>query len=212
VLGVINFWTYALGATAIVLLPGPNSIFVLTIGAQRGVRAGYQAAGAVFLGDTVLMVLSATGVASLLATFPPLFLALKYAGAIYLSWLGINTIRSAWHKRQQTAQSPSVGQQVTEQVDPFRRALVISLLNPKAILFFISFFLQFVDPHYAHPALSFLLLGSVMQVLSMLYLSALIFGGRFLASQFHQRRRLSAILTTAVGAVFIAFAARLVTA
>ena len=69
---------------------------------------------------------------------------------------------------------------------------MISLLNPKAILFFISFFIQFVDPGYAWPALSFLLLGLIAQVTSVLYLTALIFAGTFLAAQFRQRRRLAA--------------------
>src|SRR3954468_4824711 len=84
-LGITDFWTYVLGTAAIVLLPGPNSIFVLTVGAQRGVRAGYRAAAGVFLGDAVLMVLAAAGVASLLRTYPPLFMVIKYAGAAYLA-------------------------------------------------------------------------------------------------------------------------------
>ena len=70
-----------------------------------------------------------------------------------------------------------------------RRAFVISLLNPKAILFVISFFVQFLDPTYAYPALSVLLLASVLQVCSVLYLSALILGGTYLAAQFRRRAR-----------------------
>jgi leucine efflux protein len=89
---------------------------------------------------------------------------------------------------------------------------VISLLNPKAILFFISFFVQFVDPSYATPALSFLILGTVIQIFSLLYLTALIFGGTFLAAQFRRHSRLSAGLTSCVGAVFVGFGAKLATA
>ena len=61
---------------------------------------------------------------------------------------------------------------------------MISLLNPKAILFFISFFVQFVDPAYPYPAVSFLVLALILQVFSMLYLTALIFGGTWLTSRF----------------------------
>ena len=64
----------------------------------------------------------------------------------------------------------------------------ITLLNPKAILFFISFFIQFVEPGYAHRALSFLVLGAVVQVFSALYLTTLIFSGQFLAGQFRRRK------------------------
>ena len=95
---------------------------------------------------------------------------------------------------------------------PFRKALVISLLNPKAILFFISFFIQFVDPGYAWPALSFLLLGLIAQVTSALYLTALIFMGTFLAAQFRRRRRLAASATTGVAVIFLGFSLKLATA
>lgn len=95
---------------------------------------------------------------------------------------------------------------------PFRKALVISLMNPKAILFFVSFFIQFVDPAYGTPALSFLILGGICQLFSVLYLSALIFGGTFLAGQFRSRRGMSTALRTGVGALFIGFGVRLATA
>jgi leucine efflux protein len=255
VLGITDFWTYVLGTVAIVLLPGPNSIFVLTVGAQRGVRTGYRAAAGVFAGDTVLMVLAAAGVASLLRTYPPVFMVIKYAGAAYLAWVGIGIIRGAlrkWRDRSDTAgarrsdeaarveRSASAARVETtvnaarvettangaDQATgrpapaglsagmqrPFRRALVVSLLNPKAILFVVSFFIQFVEPGYAHPALSFLILGAVLQVFSALYLTALIFGGQFLAGQFRRRRRLSAGMATGVGAVFVGFGIKLATA
>jgi leucine efflux protein len=92
---------------------------------------------------------------------------------------------------------------------PYRRALVISLLNPKAILFFVAFFVQFVDPDYAAPALSFLVLGTIAQLASAGYLSLLIFSGDRLAVAFRRSRRLSAAATSAIGALFIAFAVKL---
>jgi leucine efflux protein len=92
---------------------------------------------------------------------------------------------------------------------PFRTALTISLLNPKAIMFFISFFIQFVDPSYPYPALSFLVLGIIVQICSALYLSALIFGGVHLQEKFSARPWLVAGSTTVVGLLFIGFAIRL---
>jgi leucine efflux protein len=210
VLGITDFWTYVLGTAAIILLPGPNSIFVLSVAARRGVRAGYRAAFGVFLGDTVLMTLSAAGVASLLRAYPPAFMVIKYAGAAYLGWVGFGILRSAWRRWRDGSEPQTVT--AVEVRHPFRRAAVISLLNPKAILFFISFFIQFVEPGYAHPALSFLVLGAVVQVFSALYLTTLIFSGQFLAGQFRRRRRLAAGVTTGVGAVFVGFGVKLATA
>ncbi|GAA4057933.1 leucine efflux protein LeuE [Nonomuraea soli] len=205
--GVTNIWAYVLAALLIVLLPGPNSIYVLTTAAQRGVREGYRAAAGVFVGDTVLMLAAALGAASLLQSSPLLFTIVKYAGAAYLGWIGFQMIRGAW-RRDKTEERV----QVAADPSPFRKALVISLLNPKAILFIVSVFVQFVDTSYATPAVPFLILGVILQLFSVLYLSTLIFGGTFLASQFRSRRRLSATLTSGIGVLFLGFGAKLATA
>ncbi|WDZ87565.1 leucine efflux protein LeuE [Micromonospora cathayae] len=216
VLGITDFWTFVLGTVAIVLLPGPNSLFVLSTAARRGVGAGYRAAAGVFVGDALLMVLSAAGVASLLTAYPPLFLVIKYAGAAYLGYLGLVMLRGAW-RRWRTRHDPATPRLIDSAEPaalraPFRRALLISIVNPKAILFFISFFIQFVEPTYPWPALSFLALGLIVQVTSALYLTALIFAGTFLATQFRTRRRLTATATTGVAALFLGFSLKLATA
>lgn len=216
-LGAIELPTYLVGVIMIILLPGPNSIYVLSLAARRGVRAGYRGAAGVFCGDTVLMVLSAAGVASLLQANELAFSVVKYAGAGYLTYLAVGMMRAAWSMWRARHESvPDDEPVVTEPAGipaederPFRRAFVICLFNPKAILFFISFFVQFVDPAYAYPALSFLVLGAIAQVVSLLYLTALIFGGTWLATAFRRRKRLSAAATSAVGALFLGFAAKL---
>lgn len=213
--GITDIWTYVLGAFFIILLPGPNSLYVLTTAAQRGVRQGYRAAAGVFIGDSILMVLASAGVASLLKSTPILFNVVKYAGAAYLAWIGFQMLRGAWRSWRAprgAQEAQAVPREESPQTAPLRKALVISLMNPKAILFFISFFIQFVDPAYGMPALSFLILGAICQLFSMLYLSLLIFGGTFLAAQFRTRRKLAAGLTTGVGALFLGFGAKLATA
>lgn len=241
-LGVVNLPTYVIGTVLIILLPGPNSMFVLSVAARRGVRAGYAAACGVFIGDGVIMALSAAGVASLLRAQPILFDVVKYAGAGYLCWIGYGLIRGAWRRRAGAGPDgagapandsllsdgalaeavpadgalPATGRKgarvPAEERSPFRRALTVSLLNPKAILFFVSFFIQFVDKTYPYPVLSFLVLGTIAEIISCLYLTTLIFGGSYLATQFRRRRRLARGLTTGVAAIFIGFAVKLATA
>ncbi|GIH10937.1 putative membrane protein [Rhizocola hellebori] len=208
--GVTDIWTYVIGTVAIILLPGPNSLFVLSTAAQRGVKAGYQAAFGVFLGDSILMLASAAGVASVLRAYPPLFYFIKYAGAAYLGYLGLKMILGAFRRREPAKlEEPAPA----ETKSPFRRAFTISaFMNPKATLFFISFFVQFVDPGYAYPALSFLVLAVIVQIMSALYLTALIFGGSHLAEAFRRRRLLAKAGTATVGAVFIGFGLKLATA
>ena len=95
---------------------------------------------------------------------------------------------------------------------PFKRALGISLLNPKAILFLLSFFVQFIDPTYETPAVPFLILSAIIMGFSAIYLSALIFAGVRMAQAFSRRKRLSAGLSSAVGGLFVWFSAKLATA
>ncbi|MFB7371512.1 leucine efflux protein LeuE [Streptomyces sp. NPDC056222] len=211
-LGVTDLPTYLAGLALIILLPGPNSLYVLSVAARKGTRTGYKAAAGVFTGDAVLMTLAALGAASLLQTTPLLFMIVKYAGAGYLTWMAIGMLRAAWSmwrsRGELTAEEPEAAGAAPGE-NPYRRALIISLFNPKAILFLISFFVQFVDPGYAYPALSFLVLGTLLQLGSFLYLTTLIFGGTRLASAFRRRRRLSAGATSAAGALFLGFAAKL---
>jgi leucine efflux protein len=206
--GITDLTTFVLGTIFIVLLPGPNSLYVMTVASRWGIGAGYRGTLGIFVGDTILMILSATGVASLLQATPALFGFFKYAGAAYLAWLGIGLLASAvrtWRgtNRVAAAEIP------LDASRPFRTALLISLMNPKAILFFVSFFIQFVSPDYPHPALSFLILGVVVQFFSILYLSALIFGGVRLAMLFRRRPRLAATATGSVGGLFIGFGVKL---
>ena len=213
--GVTDIWTYVIGAIGIILLPGPNSLFVLSVATARGVRAGYQGAMGVFLGDTILLALVGLGAAGLLRTHPGLFMVVKYAGAVYLGWVGVNLLRAALARWRSSPSDVQVGAQPEEPApdggmhQPFRRALVISLLNPKAILFLLSFFVQFIDPQYESPAVPFLILSAIIMAASAAYLSALIFAGVRLAQTFRRRVRLSASLSAGVGGLFMWFAAKL---
>ncbi|MEY2233615.1 MULTISPECIES: leucine efflux protein LeuE [Streptomyces] len=212
-LGVTDLPTYLAGLVLIILLPGPNSLYVLSVAARRGVRTGYKAAAGVFTGDAVLMLLTAVGAGALLRASPLVFTVVKFLGAGYLAWLAVGMMRGAWalwRTRAERAEAEAAGPaDPAENERPYRRALLISLLNPKAILFLMSFFVQFVDPSYAYPALSFLLLGGLLQTGSFLYLTMLIFGGTRLSAAFRRRKRLSAGATSAAGVLFLGFAAKL---
>ncbi|MDO8319166.1 leucine efflux protein LeuE [Rhodoferax sp.] len=222
--GVTDLWTYVIGAFGIILLPGPNSLYVLSVATARGVRAGFQGAYGVFVGDTILLLCTALGAAGVLRTYPAMFMVVKYVGAAYLAWVGFNLLRAALGGlRVQSdvqasvsgASSPVASSVATNGAHlqrPFRRALVISLLNPKAILFLLSFFVQFIDTSYAHPEVPFLILSAILMTFSALYLSVLIVTGAKLAQGFAQRKKLSAGLSSLVGGLFLWFGAKLATA
>lgn len=214
--GITDVWTFVIGTIVIVLLPGPNSLYVMTVASREGIAAGYRGACGIFLGDTLLMIAAATGVASLLQATPALFMLIKYSGAAYLAWLGVKLLQAGLARwRQPNKGAEADGDPLSQRLDasrPFRIALLISVTNPKAILFFVSFFIQFVSPDYPYPALSFALLGLIVQMCSALYLTLLIFGGVHLARQVSRRRWLAAGGLAAVGALFIGFGAKLASA
>jgi leucine efflux protein len=205
--GITDLPAFIVGTILIVLLPGPNSLYLATVSSRAGIRAGYRAAAGIFTGDLILMTLAATGAASLLQRWPGVFILLQVVGAGYLAWLGAGLLRGA-RQRWQGGEPPGI---LTGDASPrpFRTALAISLMNPKAIFFYIAFFIQFVAPDYPRPWLSFLILGTVVQICSMVYLLALIYGGNRLAGTFRHRPRLSACGLAGVGLLFIAFALRL---
>lgn len=218
--GTVDLWSYVGATILIILLPGPNSLYVLSVASRRGRRAGFAAAAGVFCGDGVLMVASAAGLASVFAASPLLFGIVRWAGVVYLAYLAYGLIRAGWKiwrstRTADSAETPgreSGGVATAVRTErPFTRALVASLLNPKAILFFLAFFVQFVDPTYAWPALSYAVLGVILQICSMIYLSTLIITGDRLARTFRERRRLAAAGNGLVGGVMIAFAAKLAT-
>ena len=210
-IGVTDLPTFLLGTIAIVLLPGPNSLYVLTTASQGGWRSGVWASLGIVLGDTVLILAVVLGVATLLQNSPLLFMTLRLAGAIYLLWIGWCLIQIAWqrYRGREQINATSMGGRLL-QMHPFIAALGLSLTNPKAIFFFISFFTQFVDPEFPNPALSFLYLAVILQIISVSYLTILIWAGQGLVGIFRHHPRWTATFWFVVGLLFCAFAVRLV--
>jgi leucine efflux protein len=209
--GIADFSSYLLGTLLIILLPGPNSLYVLTISTQKGWRHGAWGAIGIFIGDSILMIAVALGAASMLMSSPVLFQAVRIAGALYLGWMGIGLLQSGRQRWNLSSKTNAYEIQARlMQLHPLIAAFSLSLTNPKAIFFFIAFFSQFIRPDFAHPAYTFMYLAVVLQMMSMAYLTVLIFAGQYFSSYFQSRQRLAAGLWLLTGVLFISFAIRLV--
>lgn len=229
-LGIINFFGFVVATIGIILLPGPNSMYVLTTSAQRGIKKGFQGALGVLVGDFILILLTVFGAATVMREAPSVFVALKVAGALYLAYLGLNMLWGAygiWGNRHTLSKQAILSQAVAlepmesnaqvvsnhvlsnQAESPFKKALLISLLNPKAILFLLSFFIQAVSPDAPQPLLAFLVLGVILQFTSWLYLSTLVLVGDGLAQTFRSKPLWMVVGTAAVGLLFVGFAVRL---
>ncbi|MBC5791093.1 leucine efflux protein LeuE [Providencia sp. JUb39] len=206
-LGVLNFWTYLAGLVLIIIVPGPNSLYVLKSSTSCGTNAGYRAAIGVFTGDAILIFLSFIGVASVIKASPTLFTIVRYLGAAYLLYLGCKILYATfWQKKSLSA---GVEQIEVRKENYFTRALVLSLTNPKAILFYISFFIQFIDFNYSHAWVPYMVLAVILEMVSFLYLSLLIFSGYLIARFLREKQILAKLGNCTVGAFFMGFAAKL---
>lgn len=205
--GIINVWTFLAGALVIILLPGPNSLYVLRTGMGRGAKAASKAIAGVMMGDLILIFLAWAGVATLIRTSPHIFMVVKYLGAMFLLYLGVKIILGALRKREGNHPAEAVKIE-----NYFLRALLLGVTNPKAILFYVSFFIQFIDPAVTHTAPAFAVLGSMIQLISLSYYLILLMAGSVMVRFLKNRTRLVKIGNMLTGMLFFGFAVRLMSA
>ena len=141
-----------------------------------------------------------------------LFNAVKMLGGLYLIYLGVKLFIGAYHtflsRDLLNKTTPKISVPAPNQ-NFFNRALLLSITNPKAILFFLSFFVQFVEPTYAYPLLSFFILAAILQIISFSYLSLMVFAGKRLTRSFKNHPITIAASMILVGCLFIGFAINL---
>ncbi len=205
--GIVDLLTFLLGTTLIVLLPGPNTLYIMAVSAHDGITAGFKGAAGIFCSDMVLMFLSVAGVASLIQTTPVLFNIIKCAGALYLVWLGVGLLKSVLRRDQDDI--PAIDASTQKYQNPFRVAMMIGVLNPKAILFYVSFFIQFVDPNYDKPLLSFALLGVMVEIIAQAFFAALIISTVYFKGRLSQKNRLAKVVKAGAGSAFIGYGLKL---
>jgi threonine/homoserine/homoserine lactone efflux protein len=154
-----NFTLFLLAALVIAAVPGPGIFYVATRTLSGGSKAGIASTFGTALGGLVHVIAGALGVSAIILASAELFTAVKFAGALYLIWLGIRTFREAGASLpQQTA--PDGAQRA------FRDGVLVEALNPKTAAFFLAFIPQFLDPAGAAPALQFVALGLISVTLN----------------------------------------------
>lgn len=153
---------FSAAVTLLLLSPGPNMAFVLAHGASYGLRGGVVAALGIGCADLLLTALTAGGITAIAAAWPPAFDVLRYAGVLYLLHLAWKALR---------ARGAAGGAAATQATLAalFLRAMLNSLLNPKALLFFMVFLPQFADPLRGPVAPQLVALGCVLTAISTLF-------------------------------------------
>lgn len=199
-LGVTDYPAFVVAFIIFLLIPGPGNLVLITSTTKGGIRGGFAAALGVILGDQVLAWMALAGLAALLVTSPFAFEVVQWLGAAYLFWLGAKMLLA------------KPGAAPVLNIKPYhylRQALVITLLNPKAIVFYMAFFPLFVDPVQNRGLVTFAFLAATIAVLALLYCVVAILLTHFLAERLRTNRYISFALEKLAGLCLVGFGLRL---
>ena len=204
--GITNYWGFVLAVLVFLAIPGPGTFACLTGVARGGLRGGYAALSGLIVGDWCLMLAAITGLAALLKANPAWFHAIQWLGAAYLIWIGLQLLRTkeGGVKALPEAMQPGPGKY-------FRQGFLVTLINPKAIVFYMAFFPLFIDPSHALglPTLSVLLIS--VTLLTLFYGSLILFLGHSMTRLLKERRWVGRIAMKLAGLGMCGFGVKMAT-
>ncbi len=195
---------FVVASLLLIVAPGPDILFLMTQSLSEGRKAGIATALGLSLGNLFHTALAVLGVALLIRNSPAAFNAVKFAGAAYLIYLAWQVLR---HRHKEIR-----GGVATDQPPPrlFFRGLLMNVLNPKVVLFFLAFLPQFTDPSRGSVPLQMLVLGAAFTVLTALVFGSIgLFAGA-VSERFLARRKAHPAFAWLVATVFLALALRLI--
>nr|WP_315192154.1 LysE family transporter [uncultured Albidiferax sp.] len=198
--GIANYGAFVAAIIVFLMVPGPGNLALITSTSKGGIRGGLAATLGVILGDQVLMWTAVAGVAALLASYPVAFAAVQWLGAAYLAFLGIKMLLA------------KAGDAPILNIKPshfLRQALVITLLNPKAIMFYMAFFPLFVDPVQHQGLLTFAVMALTIAALTFAYGLVATLLTHFLAERMRANPAVSRALNKLAGVFLIGFGVKL---
>jgi leucine efflux protein len=198
--GISDYGAFCAAVLVFLALPGPGTFALLTSTAKGGFRAGAAATLGVIAGDQVLLWLAVAGVAALLAAHPAMFKAVQYGGAAYLAWIGLRLIFA--HE----------GRASPIHMEPHhfaRQTFLITLLNPKAIVFYMAFFPLFIDPAMHRGGVTFLAMATTIAALTAAYCLTLCAFAQAIAQRVKAHRRAARWLERMAGIFLVGFGVRL---
>ena len=198
--GVTDYGAFVAAIIVFLLIPGPGNLALITSTGKGGIRGGLAAAIGVILGDQVLMWLAVAGVAALLSAYPAAFHSVQWLGAAYLAWLGGKMLLA------------KPGAAPVLHIKPhhyLRQAFMITLLNPKAIVFYMAFFPLFVDQS-RHPGLiTFAFMALTIATVTFAYGFVAVMLSHFLAERLRANPFVSSFMKKLAGIFLIGFGIRL---
>jgi leucine efflux protein len=198
--GIVDFGAFVVAFLILLFIPGPGNLAIITSTTKGGLRGGVAATLGVMAGDQVLMWTSVAGVAALLLTYPAAFRAVQWLGAAYLAWLGFKMLVA------KPGAAPILN------IKPhhyFQQALTITVLNPKAIVFYMAFFPLFIDPQHHQGMVTFGVMALTVAVMAFVYCFTVVLLTHFLAERMRANPAISRVLEKLAGLFLLGFGVKL---
>lgn len=198
--GVADYGAFVVAIILFLLIPGPGNLVLITSTGKGGIRAGLGATLGIIAGDQVLLWAAVAGVSALMLAYPAAFHMVQWAGAAYLAWMGLKMLRV------RAGDAPILNIRTGHY---FRQAVLITLLNPKAIVFYLAFFPLFVDPARHQGLKTFAVMAATIAALTFLYGLVSTLLTFHLAERIRASPKISGFLNRAAGIFLIAFGIKL---
>ncbi|MDI3510274.1 LysE family translocator [Hydrogenophaga sp.] len=198
--GIADYGAFVIAIIVFLAIPGPGNLALITSTGKGGIRGGLAATLGVIAGDQVLMWMAVAGVAALLAAYPAAFAFVQWAGAAYLAWLGWKMLTA------KPGDAPVLNIRPRQYL---QQALTITLLNPKAIVFYMAFFPLFVDPQKHQGLITFGAMAATIAFLTFLYGLTVVLLTHFLAERMRANPRIGRALEKLAGVFLIGFGIKL---
>jgi leucine efflux protein len=198
--GIADYGAFVIAIIVFLAIPGPGNLALITSTGKGGIRGGLAATFGVIAGDQALMWMAVAGVAALLAAYPAAFAFVQWAGAAYLAWLGWKMLTA------KPGDAPVLNIRPRQY---FQQALTITLLNPKAIVFYMAFFPLFVDPQRHQGLITFGAMAATIAFLTFLYGLTVVLLTHFLAERMRANPRIGRALEKLAGVFLIGFGIKL---
>ena len=198
--GIADYASFVIAVIVFLLIPGPGNLALITSTSKGGWRGGVAATLGLISGDQVLMWLAVAGVAAVLAAYPPAFRGVQWLGAGYLAWLGLRMLLA------KPGDKPVLNIRAGHY---FRQAFAITLLNPKAIVFYMAFFPLFVDPTRHAGIATFAVMAATIASLTFAYGVIVTVLTHTLAERLRANPRVGRALTRIAGTFMIGFGIKL---
>ena len=198
--GIADYWAFAIAVIVFLAIPGVGNLAIITSTSKGRIIGGLAATLGVIAGDQVLMWLAVAGVAALLMAHPTVFTLVQAVGALYLAWLGVRMMLA------KPGDTPILHMEPRRY---FRQAMLITLLNPKAIMFYMAFFPLFVDPAQHQGFATFGVMALTIATLTFLYCVIVIAITHFAAARMRASPRATVWLNRVGGGMLVGFGVKL---